>query len=66
MQSDGGPPSPEASRRLRLPSAGGLVAFALTVSFAAIDAIDWLMSLSPAWYSTVYGVDCHWLVVPGA
>lgn len=63
MQSDGGPPSPEASRRLRLPSAGGLVAFALTVSFAAID---WLMSLSPAWCSTVYGVDYYWLVVPGA
>ena len=38
---------------LRALSAGGVVVFALTVSFAAID---WLMSLTPAWHSTVYGV----------
>lgn len=30
----------------------GLVLFALTVSFAAMD---WLMSLEPNWYSTIYG-----------
>jgi hypothetical protein len=41
-------------RRMRTLSAAGLVAFALTSSFAAFD---WMMSLTPAWYSTIYGVD---------
>ena len=41
-------------RRMRNLSAIGLVAFALTLSFAAFD---WMMSLTPAWYSTIYGVD---------
>jgi hypothetical protein len=41
-------------RRMYLVSVVGLVAFAFTVSFASFD---WLMSLSPGWYSTVYGVD---------
>jgi hypothetical protein len=41
-------------RRMRVTSAVGLVAFSLTVSFAAFD---WMMSLAPAWYSTIYGVD---------
>lgn len=41
-------------RRMRIVSAVGLVAFALTASFAAFD---WMMSLAPAWYSTIYGVD---------
>ena len=35
-------------------SAAGLIVLALTLSFAAFD---WFMSLSPAWYSTIYGVD---------
>jgi len=47
-------PSPRLARRMYALSAGGLVAFALTTSFAAFD---WFMSLSPGWYSTVYGVD---------
>lgn len=34
-------------------SRGGLVAVALTLTFAAID---WAMSLEPHWYSTLYGV----------
>ena len=46
-------PSPAVARCLRVLSAGGLVALALTISLAAID---WLMSLTPAWYSTIYGV----------
>jgi hypothetical protein len=46
--------SPELERRLRIASAGGLVAFAITVTFASID---WMMSLAPTWYSTIYGVD---------
>jgi hypothetical protein len=41
-------------RRMRVTSAVGLVAFAFTVSFAAFD---WMMSLAPTWYSTIYGVD---------
>lgn len=39
-------------RRLQLISAGGLVLFGLTTTFASID---WGMSLEPLWFSTVYG-----------
>lgn len=31
----------------------GIVIYALTISFAAID---WVMSLEPSWYSTIYGM----------
>jgi hypothetical protein len=41
-------------RRMRATCAVGLAAFALTVTFASFD---WMMSLAPAWYSTIYGVD---------
>jgi hypothetical protein len=41
-------------RRMRVICAVGLPAFALTMTFASFD---WMMSLSPAWYSTIYGVD---------
>ena len=34
-------------------SAGGIFLFALSQSFAAVD---WLMSLQPHWYSTMFGV----------
>jgi hypothetical protein len=34
-------------------SAGGIFLYALSQSFAAVD---WLMSLQPHWYSTMYGV----------
>jgi hypothetical protein len=40
-------------RRLRLLSAGGLVLYVLTITFAAVD---WVMSLQPEWYSTIFGV----------
>lgn len=40
-------------RRQRRLSAIGLVGLGLTLTFAAFD---WLMSLEPAWYSTIYGV----------
>lgn len=46
--------APDATRRTYLISAVGLPLFALATSFAAFD---WMMSLAPAWYSTVYGVD---------
>jgi len=39
--------------RLQRWSAGGLVVLALSVSFAAID---WLMSLEPHWFSSIFGV----------
>ena len=34
-------------------SAGGLLAYGLTITFASFD---WLMSLEPHWFSTIYGV----------
>jgi hypothetical protein len=40
-------------RRLRLISAPGLALYGLTVTFAAVD---WMMSLEPLWYSTIYGM----------
>ena len=39
-------------RRLGLLSGGGLVLYGLTMTFAAVD---WMMSLEPQWFSTVYG-----------
>ncbi|MFA6232876.1 MAG: hypothetical protein WC824_01640 [Bacteroidota bacterium] len=38
---------------MRKISAGGMFLFAFTVTFAAFD---WLMSLNPHWYSTIFGV----------
>ncbi len=42
-----------ARSRLQAISAPGLLLFGLTVTFASID---WVMSLEPHWYSTIYGV----------
>ena len=44
----------DASVNLRLQrlSAAGLVIYAITVTFAGID---WIMSLNPHWYSTLFG-----------
>jgi hypothetical protein len=44
---------PRIARRMQLLSAGGLVGYGLTITFASFD---WLMSLEPHWYSTIYGV----------
>jgi hypothetical protein len=49
-------PSPGLILRMRRLAAPGLVAYVLTISFAAMD---WVMSLDPHWYSTIYGV---WLL----
>jgi hypothetical protein len=38
-------------RRFRLLSGPGLVLYGLTITFASID---WVMSLNPNWYSTIY------------
>lgn len=39
--------------RLQAVSPVGMLVFALTLTFAAFD---WIMSLQPAWYSTIFGV----------
>ncbi len=39
--------------RLRAASAIGFIVYALTTTFAAID---WIMSLTPRWYSTIFGL----------
>jgi hypothetical protein len=44
---------PEITRRMRRASAPGLILFAVTTTFASFD---WLMSLNPHWYSTIFGV----------
>jgi hypothetical protein len=46
-----------ASRRLRGISGIGLVLLGLTITFSSVD---WGMSLSPHWFSTIYGV---WFMV---
>lgn len=43
----------ELDRRLQLLSGGGLVVYALTTTWTSVD---WVMSLEPRWYSTMYGV----------
>ncbi len=45
--------APAILRRLRVLSAPGLILYGLTVSFAAVD---WVMSLEPHWFSTIYGM----------
>ena len=44
-------------RNLQKLSGGGLVVYALTVTWTSVD---WVMSLEPHWYSTMYGV--IWMV----
>jgi hypothetical protein len=41
------------TRKMRRISSFGLGAFVLTITFASFD---WLMSLQPLWFSTIYGV----------
>jgi len=45
--------SPDAIVRARALSAAGLPAVGLTLTFASFD---WLMSLTPLWYSTIFGL----------
>jgi hypothetical protein len=44
---------PQLARRMQRLSAGGLLAYGLTITFASFD---WLMALDPHWFSTIYGV----------
>jgi hypothetical protein len=43
---------PSDTRRFRTVSAPGLLAYVITITFASID---WVMSLDPHWYSTIFG-----------
>lgn len=45
--------SAEERRRRQAVSGVGLVAYFLTATFASVD---WLLSLDPSWYSTIYGI----------
>jgi hypothetical protein len=46
-------PAPSLSGRLQAISAPGLILYTFTITFAAVD---WVMSLSPGWTSTIYGL----------
>ena len=46
-------PDPPLARRFQVLSSIGLLAYCLTMTFASID---WVMSLDPHWYSTIFGV----------
>ena len=43
----------QLGRRMQMLSGPGLVFFVLSVTFAAID---WVMSLAPEWFSTIFGL----------
>ena len=45
--------NPRLARRMQMISGGGLLAYGLMITFASFD---WLMSLEPHWFSTIYGV----------
>ena len=47
------PPSRDNSPRFKAVSGPGLILYAFTISFAAID---WVMSIDPSWISTIYGL----------
>jgi hypothetical protein len=51
-QQDGGK-EPGLTRRMKLFSSGGIILFVISVTLASVD---WLMSLEPEWYSTIYGM----------
>ena len=44
---------PALAQRLEYLSRGGLLLYSLTMTFASID---WVMSLEPHWFSTIYGI----------
>lgn len=52
LQQDGDT-DPRIIVRMELMSRGGLVIYGLTVTFAVVD---WVMSLEPHWFSTVFGL----------
>ncbi len=53
IQLDEDPENTALRKKLRNVSAPGILVFGLTVTFASVD---WMMSLEPHWYSTIYGM----------
>jgi hypothetical protein len=53
LRQDQGDRDQRIARRMQLLSGGGLLAYGFTITFASFD---WLMSLEPHWFSTIYGV----------
>src|SRR4051794_9897721 len=53
LRQDQGDRDQRIARRMQLLSGGGLVAYGFTITFASFD---WMMSLEPHWFSTIYGV----------
>jgi hypothetical protein len=51
-QQDAEPENPSVRARLKAVSGPGVILYVLAMTFAAID---WVMSLSPHWASTIYG-----------
>jgi len=47
------PNAPDHTARFKAVSGPGILLYAFTISFAAID---WVMSLDPSWISTIYGL----------
>ena len=47
------PGAPDNSGRFKAVAGPGLILYAFTISFAAID---WIMSLDPSWISTIFGL----------
>jgi hypothetical protein len=47
------PTPPPADRKFRTLSGPGILIYGITITFASFD---WVMSLDPKWYSTVYGL----------
>src|SRR5579872_6858260 len=47
------PPVRDHSHRFKAVSGPGLILYAFTIGFAAID---WIMSIDPTWISTIYGL----------
>jgi len=45
--------NPRIARKMQILSGAGLVAYGITITFASFD---WLMSIDPHWFSTIYGV----------
>jgi hypothetical protein len=44
---------PQLTRKMQTLSGGGLLAYGLCITFASFD---WMMSLAPHWFSTIYGM----------
>lgn len=58
-----GSADPAITRRMKLISGPAMVVFVLTVTLASVD---WMMSLEPEWFSTIYGMSTITGAVLGA